>query len=226
MKKIISKVIASLILAISIFIIFLPTTKAITTDFRTLDDTTTITVGKLTISNLSFIDNSNNSSLSFGITGTIYNPYTETVILSSTIYYYDVNQNLITATKNNQTLLPNQTSVYNNMSNLATIFPKNNVSDIYFYKLHLTISSNSNAINTTPSKNNTYEYYDYVIDKYDININVNENNTLDITEKITAYFKTPKHGIYRTIPLKNTIERLDGTTSTNIAQISNLTINN
>ena len=34
----------------------------------------------------------------------------------------------------------------------------------------------------------------------------------------------PKHGIYRTIPLKNEITRLDGTTSKNKAQISNLSI--
>ena len=30
---------------------------------------------------------------------------------------------------------------------------------------------------------------DYVISKYDVNINVNENNSFDITEKITVDFK-------------------------------------
>ena len=53
---------------------------------------------------------------------------------------------------------------------------------------------------------------------------VNENNTLDITENITAYFNIPKHGIFRTIPLKNTITRLDGSTSRNRTQISNLSV--
>ena len=33
-----------------------------------------------------------------------------------------------------------------------------------------------------PSQNAEYKDYDYVIDKYDINIKVNENNTFDITE--------------------------------------------
>lgn len=79
--------------------------------------------------------------------------------------------------------------------------------------------------NDTPSKNERYNRYDYVIDKYDINIVVNENNTLDITETITAYFKVQKHGIYRTIPLKNTITRLDGTSSTNRAQVTNVSVN-
>lgn len=62
------------------------------------------------------------------------------------------------------------------------------------------------------------EYYDYdysvdngyTIDAYDINIIVNENNSLDITEKITADFKTPKHGIYRYIPVRATLSRSDG----------------
>lgn len=77
----------------------------------------------------------------------------------------------------------------------------------------------------TPSKNYQYSDHDYVIDKYDVNIKVNENNSFDITETITAYFNKPKHGIYRTIPLNNTIKRLDGTTSYNRAHVRNLSVN-
>lgn len=67
--------------------------------------------------------------------------------------------------------------------------------------------------------------YDYTIENYDINVLVNENNTLEIEEVITTNFNVEKHGIYRTIPLKNTINRLDGTTSTNRAKISNVNVN-
>lgn len=74
--------------------------------------------------------------------------------------------------------------------------------------------------------NNSYAVTDYVINSYDINVKVNENNTFDITETITANFYTRKHGIIRTIPLKNTIERLDGSTSTNRVKITNLQVNN
>ena len=77
----------------------------------------------------------------------------------------------------------------------------------------------------TPSLNSYYTSNDYVIDAYNIDITLNENNTFDITETITAYFNVSKHGIYRKIPLKNKIVRLDGTTSTNRAQISNLKVN-
>ena len=68
--------------------------------------------------------------------------------------------------------------------------------------------------------NNSYAVTDYVINSYDINVKVNENNTFDITETITANFYMRKHGIIRTIPLKNTIERLDGSTSTNRVKIT------
>lgn len=74
--------------------------------------------------------------------------------------------------------------------------------------------------------NNSYAVTNYVIDSYDINVKVNENNTFDITETITANFYVRKHGIIRTIPLENTIERLDGSRSTNRVKITNLQVNN
>lgn len=77
-----------------------------------------------------------------------------------------------------------------------------------------------------PSQSSIYRYSDYVIDSYDIHIVVNENNTFDITESITAYFNTSKHGIYRKIPLKNTINRLDGSSTTNRVKITDLNVNN
>ena len=64
----------------------------------------------------------------------------------------------------------------------------------------------------------------YTITNYNINMIVNENNTLDITEKIDVYFSESRHGIYRTIPLYNEVKRLDGTSSRNKAQISNVKV--
>lgn len=64
----------------------------------------------------------------------------------------------------------------------------------------------------------------YTIDRYDMNISVNENNTLDITENITTNFEYDKHGIIRNIPLKNKIYREDGTTSVNRCKISNIDV--
>lgn len=65
---------------------------------------------------------------------------------------------------------------------------------------------------------------EYYLNGYDINIVVNENNSLNITETIGVYFNIPKHGIVRRIPLKNEVVRLDGTTSKNMAKISDIKV--
>ncbi len=75
------------------------------------------------------------------------------------------------------------------------------------------------------SANPDYSGYAYLIDRYDIDVTVNENNTLDITESIDAYFNVSKHGIIRMIPLKNKVVRLNGTSSSNRAIIGNISVN-
>jgi len=67
--------------------------------------------------------------------------------------------------------------------------------------------------------------YAYDIETYDVNIVVNENNTFDIIENISVYFNTNQHGIIRNIPLKNEIQREDGTISKNTAKIENIDVN-
>lgn len=65
---------------------------------------------------------------------------------------------------------------------------------------------------------------DYTIQSYDINMIVNEDNTFEITENIAVYFNVEKHGIYRKIPIKNTVTRTDGTKSNNMAKITDISV--
>ncbi len=127
-------------------------------------------------------------------------------------------------------------------NNKVEMFPSNLLAFVFGYKTKRMFEANSSERETIkvesidqivdslssykPSINPKYSNLDYIIDKYNVDINVNENNTLDITETITAYFNVSKHGIFRTIPLRNEITRLDGTTSTNRTQITNLSVNN
>ncbi len=65
----------------------------------------------------------------------------------------------------------------------------------------------------------------YEIEAYNIDMKVNEDNTFDITETISVNFTSyGKHGVFRKIPLKNRIERLDGTTSNNRTKITNISV--
>ena len=72
--------------------------------------------------------------------------------------------------------------------------------------------------------NNCFAYDDYKIDKYSIDMTVNEDNTFNITEKITAVFKQRTHGLYRTIPLINNVKRLDGSESQNRVKITDVNV--
>ena len=65
----------------------------------------------------------------------------------------------------------------------------------------------------------------YVIDSYDVNIVVNEDNKLEIKETIEANFRTAKHGIIRKIPTVNNIYREDGSNQTSKSRIKVKSVN-
>lgn len=69
---------------------------------------------------------------------------------------------------------------------------------------------------------NDYSFKPYYFSSYDVEINVTEDNILQVTENIDANFNQPRHGIYRNIPIKNSVQRADGTTGTTRAKISHV----
>lgn len=224
------KIIRGIFLFVLVLVFVLPLNINALTK-QTLDvsikNTQNLEIGDLTFTNISFKDYSSTSTKAFGLTGIVSNSSSDTISYTSTVYYYDLNHNLIAKGYNSNMAISGNNN-FNLMSNLS-ILKEYTVNDIYYYSLLIEINDSSESNDSlilTPSKNSLYASRDYVIDKYDINIIVNENNTFDITETITAYFNVSKHGIFRTIPLKNTIVRLDGTTSTNRTQVSNISVDN
>ena len=165
-----------------------------------------------------------------------------------TIDYYDTNYQIVArSTKKESPGLAKDNYQMNIILYDNDFLGNSKIDDITYFKVnYYTVKGNSlpgynnssknESTNTSfnlnsstskkPSQNSQYGSYDYVIDKYNVDIVVNENNTFDITETITAYFNVSKHGIFRIIPLKNSITRLDDTTSKNRVQISNLSVDN
>lgn len=80
------------------------------------------------------------------------------------------------------------------------------------------------ALDISKMPTQKHPYNDYYFESYEIKINVLENNTLEITENISAYFNQQRHGIYRKIPLSNRVERADGTVGTTNAKIKNVSV--
>lgn len=230
MKRIIKGLFLFILIVLSLAIIYPTNAKALSqeTPYININDTTkSLTVDNLSFSNITFKDYSSTSVQAFGISGVVINNLDQDLNYIFLVRYFDLNYNFI-AQQQISSIINKGSNVFNIMSNLD-ILKRNsaNVNDIVYYKVYIienTKDQNQDIIK--PSQNINYQNYDYVIDKYDVNIVVNENNTLDITETITAYFNVAKHGIFRTIPLKNTITRLDGTTSNNRTQITNLRVDN
>lgn len=64
----------------------------------------------------------------------------------------------------------------------------------------------------------------YIIKDYNVEVTVNENNSFDIVETITANFSEEKHGIIRKIPTSNSIVRNDGSKAKNHAFVTNIEV--
>ena len=61
------------------------------------------------------------------------------------------------------------------------------------------------------------------IEDSDVQVVVNEDDTYEVTETISVHFTQPSHGIYRTIPLRTTLDR-DGQRSTYYAKVQDFTL--
>ncbi len=62
----------------------------------------------------------------------------------------------------------------------------------------------------------------FYIKKYDVIMNVKENREVEVKEVLDVYFTNPSHGIFRTIPLKNKIQREDSTSSVENSFVTNV----
>lgn len=229
MKINIRKIALTFIFLVLMICIYSINTYAITKESVYIDvnEKQDFVIGDLYFQDVVFKDYSNISTRAFGLTGKILNTSNNNIMYHVRVRYYDINYTLL-AEEISMSITQNGTNIFNQMSNLD-ILHGYSVDEICYYSIEISINDTDTVMGTvnnnlTPSKNYEYETESYVIDKYDIKINVNENNTFDITETITAYFNVPKHGIFRTIPLKNNIVRLDGTKDTNRTQISNVSV--
>ena len=186
------------------------------TDFISLNDEVNLEIDDIILTNIKF--NTTN-----GLTAKILNNSKNEIDYSLTTYYYDSNYVLLGQNKTKDTLIQKNKTIKQQIliNNLNTSETKN---DIKYYRIALELPNND-QINNTPSQDNVYNTLDYVIDKYEVNINVNEDKYLDITKKITVFYNKRRNGISIDIPIKNEIKELDGTTIIDTAKIKNIEVN-
>lgn len=83
---------------------------------------------------------------------------------------------------------------------------------------------NASAVEIVDESDVSRYGYEYTIDKYHVDVVVNEDRTFDITEEIEANFRVEKHGIFRSIPVHGELARQDGSESKYRARISNIKV--
>ncbi|MBQ3511939.1 MAG: DUF2207 domain-containing protein [Bacilli bacterium] len=197
-----------------------------TTIKHNINELQEVIMDDVSITNIKFNNYENTSTLAYGLSGTITNRTDYQQSVSIWVTYYDLNNNEISSNMISRTLKPKETSTYLQMSNTSYLPEEYKASDILYYEIKISTKQRPAPIISyeKPSDDPLNSYREYIIDSYDIKIKVNENNTFDIEEKIVAYFYISKHGIFRKIPVRNEVERLDGTTTKNRAKVSNLKV--
>lgn len=108
------------------------------------------------------------------------------------------------------------------ISSFNNVFATNYAGNYYENKK---VSGNSNALESNDSDDSNLSLNGYRITSYDVEMNVDNYGIMDINETITIYANTSKHGIIRSIPIKNTVQRSDKTQYTNHARITNINVN-
>ncbi|MNB73840.1 hypothetical protein D3C75_204590 [compost metagenome] len=71
------------------------------------------------------------------------------------------------------------------------------------------------------------DYNGYQLTAYEVSADVNEDGSLDITERVTAHFTEEKHGIYRAIPLageSSPVQNGKAVRQRNLASVENISV--
>lgn len=248
MKKYINKFsFVLLFVCISLFFVFSPKIKALdlNSDYYEYNKT----FHGIKLKNIDayfnfFVGRQNyNGSQSVYISGSFSNPnYLDDKIYTKTLFF-NSNKEIIAICDSEDSLLGkgySDVAFYCDVDE-SNFINNNSIDDIMYYKILISVNSpissedekhyndNQNIYNDDSKEDLTNDYTssnsEYTLNSYDINIVVNKNNTLNVTEKIGAYFNVEKHGIFRKIPIRNNVTRLDGTKSKNRVKVRNIKVN-
>ena len=248
MKKYINKFsFVLLFVCISLFFVFSPKIKALdlNSDYYEYNKT----FHEIKLKNIDayfnfFVGRQNyNGSQRVYISGSFSNPnYLDDKIYTKTLFF-NSNKEIIAICDSEDSLLGkghSDVAFYCGVDE-SNFINNNSIDDIMYYKILISVNSpissedenhyndNQNIYNDDSKEDLTNDYTssdsEYTLNSYDINIVVNKNNTLNVTEKIGAYFNVEKHGIFRKIPIRNNVTRLDGTKSKNRVKIKDIKVN-
>lgn len=194
-----------------------------------------ILASPLTIDNIEFHNHSDNTTKAIGITGTVINNTSKNIFFILENDYYDVNGNKILSTDNIHLAPANKTVKFVDMQN-NTDFQVTNFEDGGYdiviptrIDIEVVAPLYAEDILSTSYASSRYTGSDYVYDRYDVEVEVGEDESIKVSEDALAFFNSKKHGIIRHLPTvweTNTINQRRRTRITDINVNDNFEIDN
>ena len=126
----------------------------------------------LEFKNIRLIDNTKNSSLSFGIIGQVINNNDEIKEYETKVIFYDKNSNIIAESLVTHHAIAGEGTFSHTLN--ASELKGRKISDINYFNIEVDTKANNSSSSFTPSEMDQYKRQEYVIDKYNVIINVNE----------------------------------------------------
>ena len=164
--------------------------ETVNIDYKNISESSTLSIGNLYFNPIDFKNFSDKSGI-FGLAGIVENKGNSAQNFIATAKFYDKNYNLIATLESNQYVPAYERNSYSNVGNISQIKSGYSANDIFYYSLSVNINDINQSTGTiSNTSNQNYNRYDYTIDEYKIDMIVNENNTFDITETITANFNS------------------------------------
>ena len=122
MKKFIKGISLFIVIVFSLLLVEPLKVSALTkqTSFSNIKSLSNLEIEDLSFQNINFVDYSKVSTQAFGLTGLVKNNANNKVYYTATVYYYDINLNLLAKWSNNTTATAGM-SYFNLMSNLSVL---------------------------------------------------------------------------------------------------------
>lgn len=182
-------------------------------EYVSIKDNVSRTVDKLEIKSIHFVDNTEMPSNNFGLTAEIANTRPENLILKAKISYYDKDKVLIYSGISEYQLKSGRDNTFLAMLD-SKLNSKYEISDIAFYTVDFETRVGTLKRDTVSAKNDEEcQNASYTVEKYDVIIDVDEDNNYKVHENVTIHYNDEKRIIKRTIPFKRIVHHRNGSTS-------------
>jgi len=203
-----NKILTVIILAV---FTFTPVVMASSKEYVPIEDSVSMTVDKIKIKSLHFVDNTKMTVNNFGLIAEILNPTKEDLILRAKISYYDEKKVLLYSSIKEYAIDKEKNNALFAMLDKKAN-PDYDSNKIVFYSVDFE-TKNGTLGKSEGVTDDKCTNEDYIIEDYKYTVIVKENNTNEVTETFKAHYNEEDRTTKRTVPIETVIKNRDGSQS-------------